>query len=543
MDHSQSTDVPISNWKWGYAILLSKFVINIWAGIPKSFGVLLPEMVDRFSANYATLGFICSLPGTITLFSGPFASLVLKLVDQRVAAMSGAVIIGVCLISCGFTYNITAFGILLGLTGVRSFVYLPITLRLNQYFKENFVLINTVASFGVTTGIMFLPIITERSLEAYGYHGAFLILGGIMLHMVAAAAAIRKPMYKTTGHITKQAACDRDTSEIDCHELCDAKKCSLNIEGSKQAQGTTKCGANRDTTEVVAEVSWHHAGNTCSTAKHFKDLNNENGVKRCQDDEGIAHDDDINRNEQENIPLVDNGSYPDHADMPNKKLDTLTSTDANQDHDDGSQNAFCSLLISRCKLFVTNEMLFLMCIPSIFFYVYGFDAWVLFLVPHAEDLGISSSKAVFLSSVGGVGGLIGRLIAIFLLFKKIDMIKIYIIVGFINSLTFFLDFIGESFLVRSVWAFIQAVCFFIQDTSGATYLKFVLRDESNFSFGLGLIMLVQGCGSISSGVFTGTLLDVTQSYTKVFMITGISSACCTVNVIVIFILLKGRLGS
>ncbi|XP_063968475.1 uncharacterized protein LOC129280889 [Lytechinus pictus] len=538
MDQSQSNDVPISNWKWGYAILLSKFVINIWAGIPKSFGVLLPEMVDRFSANYATLGFVCSIPGTITLFLGPFASLVLKLVDHRVAAMSGAVIIGVCLISCGFTYNITAFGILLGLTGVRSFVYLPITLQLNQYFKENFVLVNMLASFGTTVGIMFLPIITERSLEAYDYHGAFLILGGIVLHMVAAAAAIRKPIYKTTGHITEQAACDRDTSEIDCHELCGDKKCSLKIEGSKQVQGTTKCGSNRDTTELVADVSWHHTGNTCTTAKHFKDLNNVNGGKRCQDDGVISYDDDINRNEQENIPLADYGSYPD---IPNKKRDRLTSTDANQDHGDGSQNTFCSLLISRCKLFMTNEMLFLICIPSIFFYVYGFDAWVLFLVPHAEDLGISSSKAVFLSSIGGVGGLIGRLIVIFLLFKKIDMIKIYILVGFINSLTFFLDFIGESFLVRSVWAFIQAVCFFIQDTSGATYLKLVLRDESNFSFALGLIMLAQGCGSISSGVFTGILLDFTQSYTKVFMITGISSACYTVNVIVIFILLKGRL--
>ncbi|XP_063968268.1 uncharacterized protein LOC129280288 [Lytechinus pictus] len=501
MEQSLRYNTHITNWKWGYAILLAKFVLNIWCGIPKSFGVLLPEMVDRFSANYATLGLICSIPNTITLFLGPFTSLLIERVNHRVAAMSGAVIIAVCLISCGFTYSITVFGILLGLTGVRSFVYLPITIQLNEYFKENFVLANTLASFGVTTGIMFLPIITERSLEAYGYQGVFLILGGIMLHLVAAAATIRKPIYNTRDHITEQASSDKDTSKVCCHELCAGEECSLKIEGSKQDKRTT--GESR-----------------------------KNGTEVDEREGLISYDDeDIHRNEQQH-----SGSAPD---MPEEQRGTLT-TDDHQDHGGGFQNTYCSLLISRCKLFVTNESLFLLCIPSYFFYVYAFDAWVLFLVPHAEDLGISSSKAVFLSSVGGVGGLIGKLIAMVLLVTKIDMIKIYIIVGFTTSLTFFLDFIGKLFLVRSVLAFIQGVCFFIQDTSGATYLKFVLRDESNFGFALGLILLTHGFGSIFSGFITGTLLDLTQSYTKVFMITGISSACFTVNVTVIFLLLKRR---
>ncbi|XP_041484355.1 monocarboxylate transporter 1-like isoform X1 [Lytechinus variegatus] len=505
MEESNRYNTPITNWKWGYAILLSKFVINMWCGIPKSFGVILPEMVDRFSANYATLGFICSIPGTITHFLGPFTSLLLERVDHRVAAMSGAVIIAVCLISCGFTYNLTVFGILLGLTGVRSFVYFPITLLLNKYFKENYVLANTLASFGITTGIMFLPIITERSLEAYGYQGVFLILGGIMLHLVAAAAVIRKPIYNTRDHITEQVSSDMsdtDASKVCYHELCDGEKCSLKIEGSQQDKRTIG-ESRKDATEI-------------------------------DEQEGLlSYDDgDIHRNPQQH-----SGSNPE---VPEEQHNRLTTDDH---HGDGSQDTFCWLLISRCKLFLANEALFLICIPSFFFYVYAFEAWVLFLVPHAEDLGISSSRAVFLSSIGGVGGLIGRLIVVVLLVRKIDMIKIYIIVGFITSLTFFLDFIDESFLVRSIWAFIQGVCFFIQDTCDATYLKFVLRDESNFSFALGLILLAHCFGSTFSGVFTGTLLDFTQSYTKVFMITGISSACFTVNVTVIYLLLKRRSAS
>nr|XP_054772303.1 uncharacterized protein LOC129280288 [Lytechinus pictus] len=539
MELSHPHNGLVSNLRWGYAIILSKFVLNMWAGVPKSFGVLLPEMIDRFSANHATIGFICSIPTTFTLFLGPFASLLLERVDHRVAAMSGAVIIAVCLISCGFTYNITVFGILLGLTGVRSFVYLTITLQLNEHFKENFISANTLASFGVTAGMVFIPFITERSLEAYGYQGVFLILGGIMLHLVAAAATIRKPIYNTRDHITEQASSDKDTSKVCCHELCAGEECSLKIEGSKQDKRTTD-GSKNCTTELDAEVSWHPEGNPCPPTNPIVDLSNLNEGKRCEAERVKSYDDVYQRNGQERVPLLESGSYPDMPGETRDNSNTLTAIDDYQDHGDGSQNTFCSLLISRCKLFMATKPFFLICIPSFFFYVYTLNAWVLFLVPHAEYLGISSSQAVFLSSFGGVGGLIGRLIVIGLLYKKIDMFKIFIVVGFINSLSFFLDFIGESFLVRSVLAFIQGVCFFIQDTSCATFLKFVLRDESNFSFALGLTMLVHGCGSITTGVVTGALLDFTQSYTKVFMITGISSACFTVNVTIIFLLFKRR---
>ena len=58
--------VSSSAWSWGYVIVVSKFVVLfIDAGIAKSFGVLIPTMVERLDSDYATVGLICSMPATL----------------------------------------------------------------------------------------------------------------------------------------------------------------------------------------------------------------------------------------------------------------------------------------------------------------------------------------------------------------------------------------------------------------------------------------------------------------------------------------------
>ena len=63
---SGSGNEDIANYWWGYVILFSRFVILFMdSGIAKSFGVLIPRIVERLGENYATVGFICSLPATL----------------------------------------------------------------------------------------------------------------------------------------------------------------------------------------------------------------------------------------------------------------------------------------------------------------------------------------------------------------------------------------------------------------------------------------------------------------------------------------------
>eukprot|EP00057_Strongylocentrotus_purpuratus_P020284 XP_011674758.1 PREDICTED: monocarboxylate transporter 7-like [Strongylocentrotus purpuratus] len=500
------------------------------SGITKAFGVLLPVMVERFNRNYATVGFICSLPGTIMLFSGPFVSLVLQRVDHRIVAMLGGVISGVFLVACGFISNITGLGITLAITGIgRCCAYLPIALLMNQYFKKNFVLMNTIASYGATVGVMFLPVIAERSLEAYGYSGVFMILGAIMFHKVAGGAAIRKPIFNVKDNITGQS--DQDPSEVIRHEPSEDDDEEDGIEGGDQTT-TLKDESRNDTDQgqALAESLFH----TQENLENTETLNAAiviNDTKRYEEDKGVLIDGD---NCEERVSLLNSA-----CDHPGEVGDLPNASRSGQNNHSEKYN-LCSSFISRCKLFMTKEALFLMCLPATYFRAYSFEAWVLYLVPHAEQLGITPSRAVFLSSIGGISGIIGRTIAVILLVKKVHMFKIYITVGFITSLSFFFDFVGESFIIRSVWAFLQGLCFFVLDTADATFLKLTLVDESNFSFGLGLVMLIHGSGNISAGLLTGALFDVIQSYTIVFMMTGIPVLFFTINTVVISVLLNRR---
>ena len=71
--------------------------------------------------------------------------------------------------------------------------YFPIQVSLNDYCAKSFIFSNTLTIFGSTCGAFLVPVIVERSLEAYGYTGAFLILGGICLHTIVCGAVVRPP--------------------------------------------------------------------------------------------------------------------------------------------------------------------------------------------------------------------------------------------------------------------------------------------------------------------------------------------------------------
>ena len=350
---------------------------------------------------------------------------------------------------------------------------------------------NTIASYGSTVGVMYLPVITERSLEAYGYSGVFMILGAIMFHRVAGGAAIRKPIFRVKDNTCGQSGSDQDPSEVIRYDPSEDDDEEDGIEGGDQMT-TLKDKSRNDTAQALAESRFHTKENSEITKTQNAAIE-INDIKRYEEDEGILNADD---NCEEHVSLLNSACvHPGEVgDLPNASRSV---------QDEREKYHFCSSFISRCKMFMTKEALFLMCLPAAFFRAYSFEAWMLFLVPHAEQLGITPSRAVFLSSIGGISGIIGRTITVILLVKKVHMFKIYIIAGFITSLSFFLDFVGESFMIRSVWAFLQGLCFFVLDTVNASFLKLTLVDESNFSFGLGLVMLMNGCGNVSAGLITG----------------------------------------
>ena len=186
-------------------------------------------------------------------------------------------------------------------------------------------------------------------------------------------------------------------------------------------------------------------------------------------------------------------------------LQPSAASDANRNGDiRGIFGSFGSILEQYFKP-ILQEHVFLVTLPVVLLHTYIINAWVLFLVPHAEQVGIIQSRAVLLASIGGIAGLIGRTMSVVLLAKQADMIPVYIITGAICSVTFLLDGFGNGFVTRACLAFVQGFCLFTLDTTAFGFLKIAVMKEDNFSTAYGINCAVFAVGLIASGFVTGKL--------------------------------------
>ena len=87
-----------------------------------------------------------------------------------------------------------------------------------------------------------------------------------------------------------------------------------------------------------------------------------------------------------------------------------------------------------------------------------FAAWVIFLVPHSVNKGISEQLSSFLSTSGAVGCFVGRLLMGPLIKSGyVTAIELYVILAFVNALAFFFDLFGDNVIVLIILAFINGL--------------------------------------------------------------------------------------
>ncbi|XP_030830587.1 monocarboxylate transporter 3-like [Strongylocentrotus purpuratus] len=338
--------------------------------------------------------------------------------------------------------SVPALVISLTITGTGlSMGYLSSKIMLNEYFKGNYVLVAAIANLGNTTGALIAPYIVERSLEAYGYVGAMLILGGISLHAIPASVALRNPPETPI----RSSNPERETEALILDEERSSKR----------------------------------------YLRKTRQPTNSNFM--------------ITEDNQQNRPPVSLGS-----------------------HDNTIKQKFKNLVQSCICI---QEPLMTISSPSIFLTFFGVNSWVLFLVPRAEWHGIPSSDAVFLSTLAGAGGIIGRLVYIALIYFGANAIFLSFIFNMISAITFLMDPLITTFPEMCVVAFIQGWCLFSCQVSTAAYPKYAASDK-NFALAAGLQGLMAGMGAIVGGFISGLIKDASRSFTIVFLVLG---AVFTVN--------------
>ncbi|CAH2987776.1 unnamed protein product [Chilo suppressalis] len=176
--------------KWGWCVLVGATLVNILIpGTIKSFGVLLVEFNDVFHTSASAASGIVALCYFLYSSLGPLSSILSVKWSYRTVTLIGGsfAAFGMIFSSCAFsiTYLYFSFGAMVG-TGA-GLAFPPTVYIVTSYFVRLRGLANGICMSGSAFGSIILPPVLRYLLETYGYKGAVLILGGIMLNVWAAA--------------------------------------------------------------------------------------------------------------------------------------------------------------------------------------------------------------------------------------------------------------------------------------------------------------------------------------------------------------------
>uniref|UniRef100_A0A1B0CJQ1 Major facilitator superfamily (MFS) profile domain-containing protein n=2 Tax=Lutzomyia longipalpis TaxID=7200 RepID=A0A1B0CJQ1_LUTLO len=180
-----------------WLIVFGAFSVQFWvAGLVKSYGVLHVEVVETFPQSSAALAsWIPAILSALCLVLAPISSALCQRFSCRTVVFVGGIFCALGLTCSYFATNLIilffTFGVLTGIGGGLSTT--PGIIIVSQYYDKHRALANGIVVSGTAAGSFVFPMLIERLVHAFGFHGTILILGVCMLH-VCASAALYKPI-------------------------------------------------------------------------------------------------------------------------------------------------------------------------------------------------------------------------------------------------------------------------------------------------------------------------------------------------------------
>ncbi|XP_038048199.1 monocarboxylate transporter 11-like [Patiria miniata] len=161
-----------------------------------------------------------------------------------------------------------------------------------------------------------------------------------------------------------------------------------------------------------------------------------------------------------------------------------------------------------------------------------YSAWMIFLVPHAIARGINSQMASFLSTAGGVGTIVGRVLQGLLLHTGwVTALQFYTFLAFIDLVAFVLDpIISANYPGLVCVAFANGLGI---PTMAVLFLQVaqqVLSKDLSVQ-GWGTLLVFFAFGELAGGALAGVTYEATGSYdTSFWMLGGVSGVAVVILV-------------
>uniref|UniRef100_A0A0N5AST5 MFS domain-containing protein n=1 Tax=Syphacia muris TaxID=451379 RepID=A0A0N5AST5_9BILA len=550
--------VPKVDGGWGWIVVLGSFLVHVFAdGIVYSFGILLNIFINEFNSNNAETSLIVGLLAGITLAVGPIASAFANKFGCRLTTIVGSMISTIgCLASLraqSVQYLWISVGCIMGVGA--GFMYCPAIIIVTVYFEKKRAMATGMAVCGAGVGTLVFAPLAAKAISIWGWHGAFYLYSVVLILCALCGATFRPlPFVKVDPNEEKNE--NKVTSQK--NPLTDPDK----LNGTISVKGfETKALLEKSSRPYLSEDALDFAvGNEHKQdVKKTKSLFDVSERPSVLESTGFLHIKDIfYTGSIASLKKSGNENFRSLTQLQSRKVTTVGSygDTNNNDVDTEESNRMREIFRSINKILdltLLADPVFLLFSISNFLTSIGFNAPLMFIPAHAENLNISQTNCAYLLSTFGAFNTLGRVMFGIISDKKLPTrfgkdVKRNRLWIYILSLCVCGTVTSFVFAYRSYASLLGYAAVFGLTISSYVCLTSVLLVDllglEKLTSAFGILLLFQGIATFVGPPVSGKLADMTgRSYDLTFVFCGVCLAISGVILFAIYPIQRRRLSS
>lgn len=186
--------VPPPDGGWGWAVVCGAFIsIGFSYAFPKATTVFFKDIQRIFDASYSQVAWISSIMLAVMYAGGPISSILVNTYGSRPVMMAGGILCSLGMIAASFCTTVIQLYICIGVIGGfgLAFNLQPALTMIGKYFYKKRPIANGFAMAGSPVFLSTLAPLNQYLINAFGWRGSFLILGGLLLNCCVAGSLMR----------------------------------------------------------------------------------------------------------------------------------------------------------------------------------------------------------------------------------------------------------------------------------------------------------------------------------------------------------------
>ncbi|XP_078050443.1 monocarboxylate transporter 5-like isoform X2 [Augochlora pura] len=493
MDHTTKDTIPVRplppDGGWGFAVVLASFLIHVITdGLTYSFGVFYLEFLYYFEGGKGATAWVASILVGVTLCSGPISGVFVNKFGCRAVTIAGSILASSCLLASMWARSIITLYFTIGIGAGFGFglIYLPAIVSVSCYFEKYRSLATGIAVCGSGLGTLVFAPCLEYLIATYGWRGAIMLCSGVVLNCIALGALFRPLKEKKP---RKSGSPEDATRSNNVNENTNTHIVAFQRENNRA--------------RVIATIS--------QPTLILKD---------------VLHEENLG-NVQKEIP-ISTQEYTEDRLYVQESLE-YSKTDVKM------LNGNCKEAVGDfheiLDMSILKDPVFVLFTFSNFCTSIGFNVPYVYVLPQAEEQGITKKDASYLLAIIGIANTIGRIVLGYISDKPwVNRLLIYNLCLTICGLATILSTECTSFVTFAIYTSIFGF------TSGAyvgltSVLLIDLLGLQRLTNAFGLLLLFQGFASLLGPPIAGCLYDVLKSYDPGFYTAG---AMITISGLILF---------